>query len=143
MVSAQKTLCTVLCYSYFVSTGTVIISTPQDVALDDVRKGIAMFRTVGIPVRGSHKLFGYLLTSVFVFGFGTCEMSLTNLCGNTDFSYWQISCSRCTFFLGVAFGPLFVGALSEIFGRSRIVQLANLFYLGKSSRSYTVLVFCI
>lgn len=30
--------------------GAVIVSTPQDVALIDVRKGVAMFRKVGIPV---------------------------------------------------------------------------------------------
>lgn len=31
-------------------SGAVIVSTPQDVALIDVRKGVAMFRKVGIPV---------------------------------------------------------------------------------------------
>lgn len=30
--------------------GAVIASTPQDVSLADVRKGIAMFRKVSIPV---------------------------------------------------------------------------------------------
>lgn len=29
-----------------------------------------------------------------------------------------------------AFGPLFLGPLSEIFGRSRVLQIANLWYLG-------------
>lgn len=33
-------------------TGAVIVTTPQDVALDDARKGIAMFRKVGVPVLG-------------------------------------------------------------------------------------------
>jgi len=33
-------------------TGAVIVSTPQDVALQDVRKGIAMFRKVGVPILG-------------------------------------------------------------------------------------------
>jgi len=32
--------------------GAVIVSTPQDVALSDVRKGIAMFRKVSIPITG-------------------------------------------------------------------------------------------
>ncbi|KAI0030006.1 P-loop containing nucleoside triphosphate hydrolase protein [Vararia minispora EC-137] len=32
--------------------GVVIVSTPQDVALADVRKGIAMFRKVGVPISG-------------------------------------------------------------------------------------------
>jgi ATP-binding protein involved in chromosome partitioning len=31
-------------------TGTVIVSTPQDVALADVRKGIAAFQKLSIPV---------------------------------------------------------------------------------------------
>ena len=31
--------------------GAVIVSTPQDVALSDVRKGISMFRKVSVPVR--------------------------------------------------------------------------------------------
>lgn len=30
--------------------GAVIVSTPQDVSMSDVRKGIAMFRKVSIPV---------------------------------------------------------------------------------------------
>jgi Mrp family chromosome partitioning ATPase len=31
--------------------GAVIVSTPQDVALIDARKGVGMFRKVNIPVR--------------------------------------------------------------------------------------------
>jgi ATP-binding protein involved in chromosome partitioning len=31
--------------------GAVIVSTPQDVALVDARKGVAMFKKVDIPVR--------------------------------------------------------------------------------------------
>ncbi|KIL59762.1 hypothetical protein M378DRAFT_200033 [Amanita muscaria Koide BX008] len=53
--------------------GAVIVSTPQDVALSDVRKGIAMFKKVSVPITGlvlnqsnficptcatSHSLFG-------------------------------------------------------------------------------------
>ena len=30
--------------------GTIIVSTPQDVALADVRRGIAMFRKISVPV---------------------------------------------------------------------------------------------
>ncbi|KAF4565297.1 hypothetical protein EYR36_001867 [Pleurotus pulmonarius] len=37
------------------------------------------------------------------------------------------------FVLAYAIGPLFLGLLSEIFGRSRVVRLANLFYLGEPS----------
>ncbi|CAD6571263.1 MAG: hypothetical protein CYPHOPRED_004371 [Cyphobasidiales sp. Tagirdzhanova-0007] len=33
--------------------GAVVVSTPQDVALIDVRKGVAMFRKMGIPILGS------------------------------------------------------------------------------------------
>ena len=33
-------------------SGAVIVSTPQDLALDDARKGIEMFKQVGIPVLG-------------------------------------------------------------------------------------------
>jgi ATP-binding protein involved in chromosome partitioning len=33
-------------------TGSVIVSTPQTVALDDARKGIAMFKKVNVPVLG-------------------------------------------------------------------------------------------
>lgn len=31
--------------------------------------------------------------------------------------------------LGVALGPLFLGPISEIYGRSRVLQLSNLFFL--------------
>lgn len=33
-------------------TGAVIVSTPQDVALDDARKAVAMFKKVNVPVLG-------------------------------------------------------------------------------------------
>lgn len=33
-------------------TGAVIVSTPQDIALIDARKGLAMFQRVGVPVLG-------------------------------------------------------------------------------------------
>lgn len=33
-------------------TGAVIVSTPQNVALDDARKGVAMFKKVNVPVLG-------------------------------------------------------------------------------------------
>ena len=38
-----------MCHLSF--TGAVIVSTPQDVALSDVRKGIAMLKKVSVPVR--------------------------------------------------------------------------------------------
>ena len=33
-------------------TGAVIVTTPQDIALLDARKGVAMFETVGVPILG-------------------------------------------------------------------------------------------
>ena len=33
-------------------TGTVIVTTPQDVALADVRRGVAMFERLGVPILG-------------------------------------------------------------------------------------------
>lgn len=33
--------------------GAVIVSTPQDVALIDTRRGLNMFRTVNVPVRST------------------------------------------------------------------------------------------
>jgi len=36
--------------AYVAHTGTVIVSTPQDVALADVRKGIIAFQRLSIPV---------------------------------------------------------------------------------------------
>jgi len=35
-------------------SGGVIVTTPQDVALQDVQRGIAMFQTVNTPVLGDH-----------------------------------------------------------------------------------------
>jgi ATP-binding protein involved in chromosome partitioning len=32
--------------------GAVIVSTPQDIALIDARRGVAMFRKVGVPILG-------------------------------------------------------------------------------------------
>jgi hypothetical protein len=40
----------IYCGALSFSTGSVIVSTPQDVALSDVRKGIAMLRKVSVPV---------------------------------------------------------------------------------------------
>ena len=59
-----------------------------------------------------------MATSVFVLGYGE---------------------SFCRVFLFVilnyylkAIGPLFLGPLSELYGRSRVLQIANLWYLGTS-----------
>ncbi|KAK0473340.1 ParA/MinD ATPase like-domain-containing protein [Armillaria novae-zelandiae] len=52
---------------------SVIVSTPQDVALTDVKKGIAMFRKVSVPVTGlvlnqSHFVCGTCSTPHYLFG---------------------------------------------------------------------------
>jgi len=39
------------------------------------------------------------------------------------------SVAYSVFVLGYAFGPLLLGPLSEIYGRSRVLQIANFFYL--------------
>ena len=58
LVAVDGTLCQftrLVCLnaSWF-SIGAVIVSTPQDVALTDVRRGISMFRKVSVPVRDVH-----------------------------------------------------------------------------------------
>ncbi|CAM1508653.1 Fc.00g055010.m01.CDS01 [Cosmosporella sp. VM-42] len=40
----------------------------------------------------------------------------------------EVEMALSIFVLGYAFGPLFFGPMSEIFGRSRVLQLSNLFY---------------
>jgi ATP-binding protein involved in chromosome partitioning len=42
-------------------SGAVIVSTPQDLALIDARKGLAMFRKVGVPVLGIIENMSYFL----------------------------------------------------------------------------------
>ena len=42
-------------------TGAVIVSTPQDLALIDARRGIAMFRRVNVPVLGIVENMSYFL----------------------------------------------------------------------------------
>lgn len=42
-------------------TGAVVVTTPQNVALQDVRKGVAMFKQVGIPIAGIVENMAYYL----------------------------------------------------------------------------------
>ena len=42
-------------------TGAVVVSTPQDIALIDARKGLAMFRKVDVPVLGIIENMSYFL----------------------------------------------------------------------------------
>src|SRR6202023_1555605 len=64
-------------------TGAVIVTTPQDVALIDARKGLAMFRKVNVPVLGIVENMSYYIcnhcgerTEIFGHGGGrkTAEM---------------------------------------------------------------------
>jgi ATP-binding protein involved in chromosome partitioning len=55
--------------------GAVIVSTPQDLALVDARRGIAMFRRVNVPVLGIVENMSYFLcpqcgTRTDIFGHG-------------------------------------------------------------------------
>ena len=40
--------------------GAVIVSTPQDVALTDVRKGVSMFQKISVPVSGRETMWNEL-----------------------------------------------------------------------------------
>ncbi|MDZ7716566.1 MAG: Mrp/NBP35 family ATP-binding protein [Balneolaceae bacterium] len=42
-------------------TGAIIVSTPQTVALDDARKGVAMFKKVNVPVLGMVENMAYFI----------------------------------------------------------------------------------
>lgn len=42
-------------------TGAIIVSTPQNVALDDARKGVAMFKKVNVPVLGIVENMAYFI----------------------------------------------------------------------------------
>lgn len=44
------------------------------------------------------------------------------------------SCARvASHSIHLAIGPLFIGPLSEVYGRAHVLQLANMFYLGMLS----------
>ena len=57
-------------------TGAVIVSTPQDVALSDVRKGIAMLKKVSVPVRIDHRSYRLVYLNVPNSDYGTCSQSI-------------------------------------------------------------------
>ena len=42
-------------------TGAIIVTTPQDVALADVRRGVAMFERLGVPILGIIENMSYFL----------------------------------------------------------------------------------
>ena len=41
----------------------------------------------------------------------------------------EVEMALSIFVLGYAFGPLFFGPVSEMYGRSRVLQLSNMFYI--------------
>ena len=61
-----------------------------------------------------------MVTSVFVLGYGK---KLNQLWRLMQFVIDNLSL--------IAFGPMVLGPLSELCGRSRVLQLANLWYLGR------------
>jgi ATP-binding protein involved in chromosome partitioning len=69
-------------------TGAVVISTPQDVALLDVRKGLNMFRKVDVPVFGVVENMSYFLCPscghrAEIFGHGGAEQTAREM--NAEF----------------------------------------------------------
>lgn len=69
-------------------TGAVVVSTPQDVALLDVRKGLNMFRKVDVPVFGVIENMSYFLCPscghrAEIFGHGGAKQTATEM--NAEF----------------------------------------------------------
>ncbi|MBI1385355.1 MAG: P-loop NTPase [Rhizobiales bacterium] len=65
-------------------SGAVIVSTPQDLALIDARKGLAMFRQVDVPVLGIIENMSYFLCPscgerAEIFGHGGARLEATKL----------------------------------------------------------------
>jgi len=65
-------------------SGVVIVSTPQDLALIDARKGLAMFRKVGVPVLGIVENMSYFVCPKCgdrseIFGHGGAEAEAQRL----------------------------------------------------------------
>jgi ATP-binding protein involved in chromosome partitioning len=65
-------------------SGAVIVSTPQDLALIDARKGLAMFRKVGVPVIGIVENMSYFVCPKCgehsdIFGHGGAEAEAARL----------------------------------------------------------------
>jgi ATP-binding protein involved in chromosome partitioning len=64
--------------------GAVVVSTPQDIALMDARKGLAMFRKVNVPILGLIENMSYFLcpscgTRADIFGHGGARDTAANL----------------------------------------------------------------
>ena len=64
--------------------GAVIVSTPQDLALIDARRGVEMFQTVGVPILGLIENMSYFLCDQCgkrheIFSHGGARMEATKL----------------------------------------------------------------
>lgn len=64
-------------------TGAIIISTPQDIALLDAKKGLAMFQKVNVPIVGMVENMSYFVCDAgkkyFIFGQGGVEAGAKEL----------------------------------------------------------------
>lgn len=64
-------------------TGAVIVSTPQEMALADVRRGVSLFRKMEVPVLGLVENMAWLKTpdgeKQYLFGKGGAEQAATDL----------------------------------------------------------------
>ncbi len=65
-------------------TGAVIVSTPQDLALIDARRGVAMFRDVGVPILGLIENMSYFVCNDcakrhYIFGNGGAKAEAEKL----------------------------------------------------------------
>ncbi|HFB2048274.1 MAG: iron-sulfur cluster carrier protein ApbC [Hyphomicrobiaceae bacterium] len=65
-------------------SGVIIVSTPQDLALIDARKGIAMFQKVSVPLLGIVENMSYFICPncgehTYIFGHGGAEAEAKNI----------------------------------------------------------------
>ena len=60
-----------------------------------------------------------MTTSIFILAYGACPPFPSTAHNGYSFSAFAL----------IAIGPLFLGPLSEVYGRSHVLQLSNLWYL--------------
>lgn len=92
LVSSYTRSCILTCSS----VGALIVSTPQDVALIDARRGVAMFSKVEVPV-------WLFIVGVLIW----LEVIINgNICSSKFLLFWGVSCTTtvelivCTFLEG-------------------------------------------
>ena len=91
-------------------SGAVVVSTPQDIALIDARRGASMFRSIGVPLLGMVENMSYYVCPkcgdvAHIFGTDGCETTAADL--NLDLlgkvhllMHWlEWGCSTATFSL--------------------------------------------